>query len=330
MTFMATLLLTNSDDATSDYLENYLLKSGLSCIRYNTNKDLSQTSFTYKDHTPVMQWKDHYLKATDVTALVFRRPKPFTPETKADEFQLRHIAEEWAETWEGFLAHIELKFWVNHPSRNFSASHKIEQLSRAERLGLRVPHSCVTTDPGEALRFIQGQTNGVIVKPLASGYIERDDSLSDTVIYTREFKEADYHFLDKIRSCPVLFQEKIAKALDVRLTVLDGESVAVGMKAFENGVQRLDIRRHGMFDVEYSVIDIPIDVSQPVSSMMVGYGLRFAALDFAIDNNGEWIFFEVNPNGQWAWLDIDAGAGIGDIFVSNFSRLSDRPDLRVR
>jgi hypothetical protein len=37
------------------------------------------------------------------------------------------------------------------------------------------------------------------------------------------------------------------------------------------------------------------------------YSLRFAAVDFAVANDGAWVFFEINPNGQWAWLDL-AGA----------------------
>jgi D-alanine-D-alanine ligase-like ATP-grasp enzyme len=43
---------------------------------------------------------------------------------------------------------------------------------------------------------------------------------------------------------------------------------------------------------------------------MKHYGLRFAAIDFVVDVEGQWFFLEINPGGQWAWLDI---AGVADI-----------------
>jgi hypothetical protein len=38
----------------------------------------------------------------------------------------------------------------------------------------------------------------------------------------------------------------------------------------------------------------------------------------AVDREGKWIFFEINPNGQWAWLDLMGGLDIGALFLRSF------------
>lgn len=264
-----------------------------------------------------MRWQAHQLQPSDVAAVVFRRPKAFEPRVAGDEYQVYHVANEWAEVWEGFLAHIPIEAWINHPSRNFRASHKIEQLSRAFQYGLHVPDSLVTNDQMEAEEFCKRQPNGIIVKPLASGYIERSDQAKDTIIYTNQLAARDLVHLKDIESCPVLFQERIEKRLDVRITVVDDECEAVGLRCIgSDDRQQLDIRRDNMQDVEYLHIDFPESIREKTIRLVSGYGLRFAAVDFAVRDDGAWVFLEINPNGQWAWLDLVGASTIGELFVN--------------
>lgn len=309
----STLILTNSADTTSDYLCDELLSSGINFIRFNTDQHCRKAILTYKNETPNLQWADISLYPSQVSAVILRRPE--MPETRlqGDYHTKKHVAGEWSEALEGFLAHIDEKLWVNHPSRNCMASHKIEQLTRAKNSGLRIPATLVSNHQATIKNFIHSQGE-VIVKPLASGFIERENG--DSIIYTQSFQRHHYHLLEKNLDCPVLFQKRVHKALDVRVTALDKKLIAVGMKADgSDGIQRLDIRRNNMIDVEYSVIDIPPIVSTSIKFLLDGYHLRFAAIDFCITNAGEWYFFEINPNGQWAWLDIYANAGISKAFT---------------
>lgn len=311
------LILTNSEDSTSDYIETCLKNAGISFIRYNTDSDLIRTHFTYSPPLPIMRISGQQLRPDDLIAIIFRRPKPFEPSIIGDKFQIEHAANEWAETWEGFLAHVPPDKWINHPGCNFKASHKIEQLSRANQVGLQVPQTLVTNDPVDALKFIHSHLNGIIVKPLASGYIERQNQNDDTLIYTSLLSQSNLNFIEDIKSCPVLFQERIVKNLDIRLIALDGKIEAAGLKALDSdGKQRLDIRRNNMFDVEYVPIEIPEDIYKRINMLLRTYDLRFAAIDMALQMDGSWIFFEINPNGQWAWLDLQAGFRFGDFFVN--------------
>jgi len=310
------LVLTNSLDVTSDYLCSRFKQEGICFSRFDTDKDCQTATFLYQSGDLNLKCATDTLKPEQITTVVLRRPKPVEIHKTGDIYSERHIAGEWSEVIEGFLAHIEEKRWINHPARNSGASHKIEQINRAKRHGLNIPQTLITNNIHEAEKFILSEKNGVIVKPLASGYIERESPEEDTIIYTRQFKEEDRHFLKEIEFCPVLFQEIVPKMVDVRMTILDGIIVATGIRAIENdGSQRLDIRRNNMSDVEYFPLKMPHDVSISVRSLIQSYGLRFAALDFGVTESGQWFFFEINPNGQWAWLDLYGKADIASVFI---------------
>jgi len=311
------LVLTNSSDVTSDYLCSRFEQEKVRFCRFDTDKDCSTAAFVYQSGSATLKWSTSSVTTEQIGAVVLRRPKPVQIHRNGDEYSAGHTAGEWSEAIEGFLAHIEERFWINHPARNSRASHKIEQLTRAERCGLHIPRTLVTNSIDEAEKFVLSEKNGVVVKPLASGFIERASPEHDTVIYTREFKKEHRQYLKEIRFCPVLFQEMIPKVIDVRVTMLDGIIVATGIRASESdGTQRLDIRRDNMSDAEYLVLEPPCCVSAAMRLLIQSYGLRFAALDFGVTKSGQWVFFEVNPNGQWAWLDLYGKTDIASIFIS--------------
>lgn len=316
MTDKCVLVLTNSTDSTCDYLCERLLEAHIPCARYDTDAHIEQTRFIHRGNEPVMAWSGYLLQPHSVSAVIYRRPKPFQMPPIADPFTLQHIAEEWSEAWEGFLAHIPAEAWINHPARNFCASHKVEQLTRARRMGLPVPETLITNDPDKAWEFVTTSPVKLIVKPLASGYIERASPSQDSSIYTSEFTAEHRSLLDKIRFCPVIFQQMMEKEKEVRVTFIDDELFAVGMQASaENGQQLVDIRRDEMQNVIYSPVEIPGAMATRIRKLIKSYRLRFAALDFAIDKTDSWYFFEINPNGQWAWLDLEAGTDIAGAFI---------------
>lgn len=275
------LVLTNSKDVTSDFLCTKLKEGGVIYVRYNTDIDCSRTKYLYKENKPCIKCGNELLCAEKVSTLIFRRPKPIELSLDVDRYTKEHTIGEWSEALEGFLAHIDKKSWINHPANNSNASHKVEQITRAKKYGLMVPSTVVTNDPDSAEEFIRSQESGVIVKPLASGFIERDDR--DTIIYTRLFEEKHFEVLDKISECPVMFQSRVNKEVDVRVIILDDTVVAVALQKNDlNKVQRLDIRRDNMNGVKYTLVDVPTKVKTSIKLLLDSYSLRFGALDFAI------------------------------------------------
>lgn len=316
------LILTNSSDATSDYLCQRLIDGGIRCCRFDTDTALGTLRISCDHGDERWHWDGGRVERGKVAAVVLRRPKPVTPLIAGDPFQVRHAAGEWSECIEGLLAGIPLDRWINHPVCNAAASHKIEQLRHAQEVGLLVPDWIVTTEPSIAREFVSRHDFDVIVKPLASGYIEREAPAEDTLIYTSALERSMDALVDLLPGCPVLFQMRVEKRTDVRLVVVGGGMTAVSLHAADpGGCQRLDVRRNNMADVKHQQVAVPESVAIAVHRMIRGYGLQFAALDFAITPNDEWVFFEVNPNGQWAWLDLVGAADIGSAFVAHTQSL---------
>jgi glutathione synthase/RimK-type ligase-like ATP-grasp enzyme len=138
----------------------------------------------------------------------------------------------------------------------------------------------------------------------------------DRLIYTSVVGESDLRHLQDVRRCPTLFQERIQKSADVRITVVGKDIHATTLVGPR--VEDVDIRRNNMEGVRYGRTEIPRRVRNRIRTLVASYNLRFATLDFAITGKGEWIFFEVNPNGQWAWLDLVGGSRIAHSFVREF------------
>jgi P4 family phage/plasmid primase-like protien len=138
---------------------------------------------------------------------------------------------------------------MNHPSANAGASRKLEQLSVAAHLGIKVPDTLVTQEPEKLKAFYKKNQGRLIAKPLSTGYVERRKSEADSLIYTSRLNETDLENLDELSVCPTLFQQFVEKDYDVRITVVDSAMVAVKLEAKESdGTQRCDIRRNNMVD----------------------------------------------------------------------------------
>jgi len=319
------LILTNSTDETANYLVNRLKDASIDFLRFDSDLDLSNVELSYEECEPVIKYKNQEWRPGEFSNVWFRRPQPPVLEQGfgKDIYDRKHALVEWCGALEGFFAHIPKNKWMNHPSLNACASHKMEQLTRASRLGLRIPKTLITQDERKAREFWRDLEGRLIVKPIASGYIERDEPSQDSLIYTNTVTLEKFQEIELVRYCPTLFQEEINKKIDVRITIIDKHFFAISLGANgEAGIQRTDIRRKEMADVKYKEIQIPISLKNTILELVESYGLRFAAIDMAIDCNGDWIFFEINPNGQWAWFDLTGKFDLGSGFISSFSKSS--------
>lgn len=315
------LILSNSQDATADYLAGVLGRRGVEFVRFDTDTALAGLTLDYDGGQPVLRMGGTDYRPADFSNVWYRRPERLKHPVIDDSPEGKFALEEWAEALEGFLAHIDESRWVNYPARNVRASHKLEQLSRARGAGLSVPDTLVTQDPDRLRAFSARHGGRIIAKPMAGGHVERPEGQRDSLVYTNRVPEEHLADLDDLRVCPTLFQQCLDKQSDVRITLVDGDVHAVELTAQgSDGAQRCDIRRNNMEDVSYRAVSLPPDVERLLLALAAGYGLRFAAIDMAVTRGGEWVFFEVNPNGQWAWLDLVSVTDIASSFVRAFSK----------
>ncbi|MFD4344177.1 hypothetical protein ACFWQ6_04690 [Streptomyces coelicoflavus] len=118
-----------------------------------------------------------------------------------------------------------------------------------------------------------------------------------------------------------LFQSRVEKTADVRLTVVGRRLFAVRI----DGSPGLDWRRH-YDDLHYSLIDTPPEVADGVREYLDAFGLTYGAFDFGLDAAGRWHWYECNPNGQFAWFPDSITSRITDALADQLQH----PDRRDR
>lgn len=315
------LALSNSRDETTNYLLRRLRATDVPHVRLDSDNLHEHIRVLHDTRGTTLSVGAESYFPQQFSHVWLRRPEKLKVSASDDEAEQAYARREWTAALEGFLAQIPPECWINHPTANTQAAHKLEQIQRARAFGLPTPESLVTQDCSAARAFLnRHRARGLIAKPLSTGYVERSDR-NDTLVYTSAVSEEDLTNADSLRLCPTLFQERIGKRCDVRITALDNHFVAVSIdRRDSSGAHVLDVRTDNMAGARYSVIQIPVEVEARLASVLKSYGLRFAAVDFIIDNKGQWIFLEINPNGQWAWLDIVGPTEIWRLFVDTFRR----------
>lgn len=223
------LVLTSTGDATADYLLGRLQPHRSRIIRIDTDRVIGTIQVELSPSSACIRLGDAKVEASQVSSIWLRRPKPLQVHGATDAGEGSHLAGEWAESLENYLAFVPRERWFNHPSANASASRKLVQLHHAKRSGLIVPATVLTQDPGVVKSLWEKCEGRIVLKPVNSGFIEREDGRL-CLIYTNLLKEQHLAAEDLIRACPVLYQEEVDKILDVRVTWLDGQISAVSMR----------------------------------------------------------------------------------------------------
>lgn len=234
-----------------------------------------------------------------ITGAYYRRPThiQISDELAADD-------QRWASTeamsgFGGVLASIDT--WLNHPARIGFAEYKPVQLEYAAKAGLATPRTMITNDPAAAAQFVR-ENKDVVYKAFSSAVTVEDER--QFVYAQRLDAEPD----ESVRHTAHLFQHWVDKQCDVRVTAVDGQIFAARIDADSDAARtdwRADYKK-----LRYSVIDPPRSIVDGISVLLGSLGLRFGALDFAVNKAGEWVFLDLNPNGQWSWIEHETGLPI--------------------
>jgi glutathione synthase/RimK-type ligase-like ATP-grasp enzyme len=224
---------------------------------------------------------------------------------------VRFVQQEVQHTFAGLLASHECLF-VNDPVRDSVAHLKPYQLAEAARVGLRVPRSIITTDPGR-LRAFHEACGGIVCKALTGvPATTTSGETAERSIPTSRVTVADLDHAAAVRHGPGFFQELIASPFQVRVTAVGGELFAVRIDSEEQGsTAAADWRSHG--DLTYTPYRLATDVEGMLRVLIERFGLEFAGIDLVATGEeplADLCFLELNPRGQWGWLEAATGLPI--------------------
>ena len=306
------LVVTNKTDIASDYLILYLKARQVPFVRINTedlghrfsidlavDADGADFLISHQDHST--------FTANDIDGVYFRQPRsPLLPDDIApfdNEFFKRESVEVLRSLWRL----IDSNKWVNHPRNLWLASNKVEQLSVARRLGLKVPETLVSSTKSSVRKFMERVDGKLICKAVRHGFVYGDNQ---TIIAPTQRIDRTYmEIFDDFAPIPMIYQREIAKAFDVRVTVAGPHAFATAIHSQAHEETMVDWRVGDLCDLnlQHERITLPEDVTENCLRLTAHYGLRYSAIDLVYGVDGHHYFLEANPNGQWAWIEQRTG-----------------------
>ena len=184
-----------------------------------------------------------------------------------------------------------------------SRENKVIQLQCAQKVGLAIPETVITTSKSELKAFIS-EHQDCIIKPITNQTYFTDPS--GLVWHSKGTQKLDLRDLDRIsgeRLFPVLAQKEVRKKYEVRTFFFRKKIWSMAIMSQSNPETALDFRNYDYNKpnrtVPYELDDVVVD---QVLSMCKLLDLSTGSIDFIIDSNSEVVFLEINPSGQFSMV----------------------------
>lgn len=233
-----------------------------------------------------------------VRSVWWRRPQSFGVPASVTDPVMRTFALSEATTAFAGMWQTTDCLWVNDIVRDAAAAHKPWQLALASQAGLAIPETLITNDPEEARAFWSARPGRVVYKPFLQSYAAWRE--------TRVLRKEEEALVEAVRLAPVMFQEWVPGAADLRVTVI-GKEVFPAAARLAGATYDVDVRFN---DVRYEAHHLPDDLGEALLRLMDSLGLEYGAIDLRLTPDGQYVFFEVNPAGQFLYVEQATGQPI--------------------
>ncbi len=314
---MTVLLVTHSDDnASVDAVRSAVEARGERTWRLDT--DLLPTGVRFSvsagENTPASAFEgpEGALPLSEVTAVWWRRTATAQRLPTDMDHQIRAACvEESSRSLRGMVA-ASGAFTLDPFTVIRRAENKPLQLEVARAAGLDVPRTLTTNDPAAVRRFAASCPGGMVAKMMSSFAI-RDDAGREQVVFTNPVAESDLDDLDSLELCPMTFQERVEKSVELRVTVVGDRVMAAAVDSQRLDRAKGDWRREGVALLRaWQPYALPADVAAGLLRYMERFELNYGAADFIVTPEGRHVFLEVNPAGEWFWLQESPGLPIAE------------------
>jgi len=306
---MKIVLMTFSGDLTGKIgdLRGHLEARGAEVMRFDTDRfpTEAQVAFSQEPGRELLRLscdgQDVFLEPGD--AIWYRRARWGGLLPQDMDRQLRHgcVVESEA-LLRGIMAAARC-FVMDPPERVRERGHKPYQQRLARELGLATPRTLMTNDPVEARAFIASCPGGAITKML-SAFAVIGEAGEEQVVFTTSLREEHLDKLDGLRFAPMVFQERLQKRLELRITVVGSRMFAAAVDSQRTAGAEVDWRERGVSLLgSWSRYELPAEVERALVRYMERIGMQYSAIDMIVEPDGRHVFLEANPAGECFWLE---------------------------
>lgn len=314
---MTVLVVTHAGDehCTPRVLQALRARGG-ACFRLDTDRYPAEVTLSVAlspaGGESVLRDGDRALRLGEVTAVYHRRDETARGlPTDMDPALRGHSVAEARRVLRGCLEALPC-FHLDPPDRASRGRNKQWQLELATRCGLEVPRTLITNDPAAARAFVEGCERGAVAKMMNAVSVWDADG-AEHALFTSEVTADDLGALDGLSLCPMTFQEKLPKALELRVTVVGREVYAAAVDSQSSARATVDWRREGLgLIASWRHHALPAAVRDGALRLMDALGLNYGAFDFVLTPDGRTVFLEVNPEGEFFWLEDSPGLPLSD------------------
>ncbi len=314
------LVVTNKSDLACDFLILRLKERNIPFLRLNT-EDYGESfqvdiSLAGSEASYEISFDDGRVVAdADIGGVYFRQPLAPNVSSDVAEADRAFVQRESKEILRSLWRLIDQRRWLNHPKDLWLASNKVEQLSIAQELGFDIPPTHVSSSESAVRSFIENHEGPFVCKAVKHGFLREESSVR--VATTQRVGPEFLGRFEDYASVPMIFQEEIRKAFDVRVTVVGNSVFATAIYSQEHPQTSVDWRVWDTldFDLRHEAIKLPKYLEALCRQITGHFNLKYSAIDLVKADKGEYFFLELNPNGQWAWIEQKVGYSIRDALI---------------
>ncbi|KFE66375.1 MvdC/MvdD family ATP grasp protein [Hyalangium minutum] len=320
------LLLTHSaDHYTVDRVEEEVSRRGAHPLRVDTDDFPSKLALTSRVDDGGSEVLLGELVGTRIHSVWMRRMgTPQLDDTLESAWREGCLRESQA-ALEGFLDGLEAAGcrFINPMGAERTAQNKLHQLRLARMLGLEVPRTLVTNDAARVRSFFT-QVRGRMVAKMQMPLTQSMGG-GQPFVYTAAIGPEHLDALEELRHSPMVFQERIDKARELRVAVVGGRCFVGAIDASRSRRGQVDWRRAEPSECHWEPGVLPTPVAARLEQLIATLGLVYGAVDLIVTPEGRYVFLEVNPGGEWGMLEHDLGlpiaAALADALVAGSAPL---------
>jgi glutathione synthase/RimK-type ligase-like ATP-grasp enzyme len=315
------LCLTHSNDFyTIDIVQAHLTKLGFPSFRLNTDEFAIGYEMNYSKYHNFENYElkgfSNTIKSSDIHAVWYRKLWNFkTPQDLDPDYKATFVKEyqTYLQIFLNTLKHIP---WMNDMQADHAVGgDKMHQLHKAYSFGLNIPRTLVSNSANIIRDFYKSCNAEVVMK--LHGALSKSMKGDTTFFPTTKLVESDLNQLDTLVYCPMIFQEYIRKAYELRIAYVDG-LVFAGKISSDN--EKVDWRIASGKSFKWDHYELPSSITTKIHKMMTSLGLHFGAIDMIKNTDGHYIFLEVNPQGEWGMLQKYLNYPIGEAIAEMLTK----------
>ncbi len=311
------LILTDANDSHGKYVIQKLIDQDINFYEFRLDVDsLKKTIVTYQNFKWSILQNNNLLEIEKVSCVWNRRT--FVELLLDEEYNQTNDFKIWKNEWNktllGMYSSLRDKPWLNPWREAYKAENKYLQMEIAVKNHLKIPATIVSNQKNNLENFCDSN-NETALKLMHQDFYRTNDG-KYTGFYVNKVSKNDLANFGDSNENPIVLQEYIEKAFEVRYTVVGDKHFACKIDSQKSSLAKTDWRRYDIPNTPHEIIDAPEKIKESINNLMRDLEIYYGALDFIVDIDGNWVFLEVNSMGQFLWIEDLTGLNISQEIIN--------------